>query len=199
MSTSAKPVIHPLIVRVTHWINALAIVLMVMSGWRIYNASPLFGFRFPNEITLGGWLAGALQWHFAVMWLFVANLLVYLAFGLLSGRFRLRLWPVTPRAVWTDTSDFLRGRLRHDDLSVYNAVQKTAYLGVILAMLALVASGLAMWKPVQFQELAALMGGYEGARLVHFFAMSAVVLFVAIHVLMALLVPRSLLSIMRGR
>lgn len=191
-------IIHPLIVRVTHWVNALAVTLMAMSGWRIYNASPLFDFRFPAEITLGGWLAGALQWHFAAMWLFAANLLVYLTYGVLSGRFRLKLWPVTPRAVLRDCADFFRGRLSHRDLSMYNAIQKTAYIGAIVAMLLLIASGLAIWKPIQFQELAALFGGYEGGRLVHFFAMSAVVLFAAIHIVMALLVPRSLLAMVRG-
>jgi thiosulfate reductase cytochrome b subunit len=194
-----SPTIHPLLVRLTHWINALAILLMLMSGWRIYNASPLFAFRFPEGLTLGGWLAGALQWHFAAMWLFAGNLLVYLAYGLFSGRFRLRFWPITPRAVWSDASDFFRGRLAHDDLGIYNGVQKTAYLGAILAMLVLIASGLSMWKPVQLQELAALMGGYEGARLVHFFAMSAVVVFTLVHVAMALAVPRSLLAMVRGR
>jgi thiosulfate reductase cytochrome b subunit len=195
----AGKIVHPLIVRVTHWVNAAAILIMVTSGWRIYNASPLFDFKVPNGFTLGGWLAGALQWHFAAMWLFVINLLVYLAYGIASGRFRLKFWPVTPRAVIRDSADFFRGRLSHADLSMYNAIQKTAYIGVILAMLVLIASGISIWKPVQFQEIAALMGGYEGARLVHFFAMGAVVLFVAVHIVMALLVPKSLIAMVRGR
>lgn len=194
-----KALIHPVIVRLTHWINAIAIVLMVMSGWRIYNASPLFGFRFPNEFTLGGWLAGALQWHFAAMWLFAINLLIYLAYGIFSGRFRLKLWPVTPRAVFRDTSDFVRGRLSHADLSMYNAIQKIFYIVAILAMIVLIASGLAMWKPIQLQELASVMGGYEGARRVHFFAMATIVGFVLVHVVMALIVPKSLLAMVRGR
>jgi thiosulfate reductase cytochrome b subunit len=191
--------IHPLTVRLTHWVNALAILIMVMSGWRIYNASPLFAFRFPDEVTLGGWLAGALQWHFAAMWLFAGNLLIYLAYGIFSGRFRLKLWPVTPRAVFRDASDFLGGRLSHADLSMYNAIQKIFYMVAILAMIILIASGIAIWKPIQFQELAGVMGGYEGARRVHFFAMATVVGFSAIHIVMALLVPRSLLAMVRGR
>jgi thiosulfate reductase cytochrome b subunit len=195
----AGKIVHPLIVRVTHWVNAAAILIMVTSGWRIYNASPLFDFKVPNGFTLGGWLAGALQWHFAAMWLFVINLLVYLAYGIASGRFRLKFWPVTPRAVIRDSADFFRGRLSHADLSMYNAIQKTAYIGVILAMLVLIASGISIWKPVQFQEIAALMGGYEGARLVHFFAMGAVVLFVLVHIVMALIVPKSLIAMVRGR
>ena len=193
------PLIHPLIVRLTHWINALAIVLMVMSGWRIYNASPIFPFRFPDELTLGGWLAGALQWHFAAMWLFAGNLLIYLGYGIFSGRFRTKLFPLTPRAVIRDAGAFLRGRLGHADLSTYNAIQRLLYLGVIFAFLLVIASGIAIWKPIQLQELAALMGGYEGARVVHFTAMSAIVLFVFVHVAMALLVPKSLLAMLRGR
>jgi thiosulfate reductase cytochrome b subunit len=194
----SKP-IHPLIVRTTHWVNALAILIMVTSGWRIYNASPIFPFSFPDSLTLGGWLAGALLWHFAAMWLFVANLALYLAYGIASGRFRMRLWPVTPRAVVRDTSDFLHGKLSHGDLAIYNAVQKIAYIGVILSMLLLILSGISIWKPVQFQTLVALFGGYDIARIVHFAAMSAVMLFVLVHVVMALLVPKSLLAMVRGR
>lgn len=191
--------IHPLTIRVTHWINAIALTLMVMSGWRIYNASPLFDFRFPESVTLGGWLAGALQWHFAAMWLFAINLAIFVGYGILSGRFRRRLLPVTPRGVATDLAVFARGRLSHADLSVYNGVQKIAYIGAMIAMIVLILSGLAIWKPVQLQGLTALMGGYEGGRLVHFFAMAAVVGFTAVHVLMALAVPKSLIAMIRGR
>lgn len=194
-----RETVHPLIVRVTHWINALAILVMAMSGWRIYNASPLFPFRFPDEITLGGWLAGALQWHFAAMWLFAGNLVVYLAYGIFSGRFRARLFPISPRVIAADLGAFFRGRLSHDDLAVTNAIQRVLYAGVILALLALILSGLAIWKPVQLRELADLFGGYEGARRVHFFAMAFTAGFVMLHAVMALLVPRSLLAMVRGR
>jgi thiosulfate reductase cytochrome b subunit len=191
--------IHPLYVRVTHWINAIAVLLMIGSGWQIYNASPLFGFTFPNGLTLGGWLAGGLLWHFAAMWLLVANGLVYLTVGLATGRFRRKLLPIRPSEMADDLRSALSGRLRHDDPAVYNAVQKALYLGVILAGVVMVASGLAMWKPVQLYELTVLFGGYEGARLVHFFAMAAIVLFLAIHVVMAVLVPRSLRAMILGR
>ncbi len=170
--------VHPLVVRVTHWINAFAILVMVASGWRIYNASPLFGFRFPNEVTLGGWLAGALQWHFAAMWLLVLNGIVYVTYGIVSGHFRRKLLPLTPRAVLRDVLAALRGKLAHDDLAVYNAAQRAAYLAIILCLVVLVFSGLAIWKPVQLQEIAALMGGYEGARFLHFFAMALMVFIV---------------------
>jgi thiosulfate reductase cytochrome b subunit len=191
--------IHPLLVRVTHWVNAFAILIMVASGWRIYNASPLFGFRFPGELTLGGWLAGAIQWHFAAMWLLALNGVIYLVYGIVSGHLRRKLLPLTPSAIFRDVRNALRGRLAHDDLSVYNAAQRAAYLGAILILLVLVASGLVVWKPVQFHTLGVLMGDYEGARLLHFFAMAALVLFVVVHVAMVLLVPRTLPSMFTGR
>ena len=191
--------IHPLIVRITHWINAFGILVMVASGWRIYNASPLFPFRIPNELTLGGWLAGALQWHFAAMWLLVLNGIVYVTYGIVSGHFRRKLFPLTPRAVLNDVREALRGKLAHDDLSVYNAAQRAAYVALILALMLLVATGLAIWKPVQFYSLARLMGDYEGARYLHFFAMSAVFLIVVIHVIMVILVPRTFPAMFTGR
>jgi thiosulfate reductase cytochrome b subunit len=191
--------IHPLVVRITHWINVLAVVMMITSGWQIYNASPLFGFSFPDGITLGGWLAGALQWHFAGMWLFVLNGLVYLAYGLASGHFRRKLLPISPLAVLRDIGQALRGRLAHQDLSVYNAAQRAAYVALIVALVIMVASGLAMWKPVQLQSLAMLMGDYEGARYVHFLAMAAIALIVLVHVMMVVLVPRTLPTMFTGR
>jgi thiosulfate reductase cytochrome b subunit len=191
--------IHPLAVRITHWVNVLAVLIMIASGWRIYNASPLFGFGFPPEITLGGWLAGALQWHFAAMWLFAINGLAYLAYGILSGHFRRKLLPVSPRAVLADIRNALRGRLAHDDLSVYNAAQRAAYVALIVLLALLVASGLAIWKPVQLYWLASLMGDYEGARYVHFFAMAGVAGIVIVHVVMVILVPRTFPAMLTGR
>jgi thiosulfate reductase cytochrome b subunit len=196
---SSRMTIHPAIVRITHWINAVAIVIMVMSGWQIYNASPLFPFTYPRSITLGGWLAGAIQWHFAAMWVLVINGLVYFAYGFLSGRFRRKLLPITPGAVIADASAALRGKLSHDDLSVYNAVQRLLYAGILVVGVIIVASGLAIWKPVQLQWLTALFGGYDVARYVHFFAMAAIVGFVVIHVIMAVLVPKSLRAMIVGK
>ena len=106
---TAQPVIHPLWVRVTHWINALAMLMMIGSGWQIYNASPLFGFEFPTQITLGNWLAGALLWHFAAMWLLVINGLVYLALGDRHRAFPPQAFPDQPgRGV----ARFVRGAAR---------------------------------------------------------------------------------------
>jgi thiosulfate reductase cytochrome b subunit len=195
----APDVIHPLVVRITHWINVLAVLVMVTSGWRIYNASPLFPFRIPDELTLGGWLAGALQWHFAALWLLVLNGLVYVTYGIVSGHFRRKLLPISPRAVFRDLAQALRGQLAHEDLSVYNAAQRAAYLAIIVVLAVLVVTGLAIWKPVQLQELAALMGGYEGARFLHFGAMALLVFIVLVHVVMVILVPRTFPTMITGR
>lgn len=190
--------VHPLVVRAVHWINVLAMLVMILSGWRIYNASPLFGFKFPPDLTLGGWLGGALQWHFAAMWLLVFNGLAYLLYGIFSGHYRRSFLPISLHSVLREIANVLHGRLSHE-VGVYNPVQRMAYLGVIVIGILLVLSGLAIWKPVQLQELAALMGGYEGARWVHFLAMGAMVLFLVVHVVMVALVPRTFLPMWTGR
>jgi thiosulfate reductase cytochrome b subunit len=198
-ATPRQAVIHPAWVRVTHWVNAVAVLVMIGSGWEIYNASPLFPFVFPPAITLGGWLAGALLWHFAAMWLLAVNGLVYVVLGLATGRFRRKLVPIRPGEVLADAKAALTGRLAHDDLAVYNAVQKLLYLGVILAGVVIVLSGLAIWKPVQLQELTAVFGGYDAARYVHFFAMATIVGFLTVHVVMAFVVPKALRAMITGR
>jgi thiosulfate reductase cytochrome b subunit len=195
----AEATVHPLWVRITHWINVLAMLMMIGSGWQIYDASPLFRFVFPPAITLGGWLAGALLWHFAAMWLLAVNGLVYIVLGLATGRFRSMLLPISPRQVIADLGAAFTGRLRHDDLKAYNAVQKLLYLGVILAGIVMVFSGLSIWKPVQLQPLTDFFGGYDTARYVHFFAMATIVAFLTIHVIMACLVPKSLRAMIIGR
>jgi|SRR5262245_18516827 len=192
-------VIHPRWVRVCHWINALAILVMIGSGWQIYNASPLFDFVFPRQIALGNWLAGALLWHFAAMWLLVINGIVYVTLGIVTGRFRRKLFPIRPAELIADLKAALTFRLAHDDLSRYNAVQKLLYTGIILTGIVIVLSGLSIWKPIQFQELTALFGGYDAARYVHFFAMVAIVAFLVVHVALALIVPKSLRAMITGR
>ena len=193
------PLIHPAWVRLTHWVNVLAMLMMIGSGWQIYDASPLFGFTFPHQIALGEWLAGALLWHFAAMWLLVVNGLVYIGLGVLTGRFRRKLFPIRSREVVRDLLAALRGKLSHDDLSVYNAVQKLLYAGVLLAGVVIVLSGVSIWKPVQFWWLTAFFGGYNTARYVHFAAMSAIVAFLTVHVVLALIVPKSLRAMIVGR
>ena len=195
----AEATIHPVWVRVCHWINAIAILVMIGSGWQIYDASPLFNFTFPRQIALGNWLAGALLWHFAAMWVVVINGIVYVTLGVATGRFRRKLLPIYPSEVFADAKAALTFRLAHDDLSHYNAVQKVLYAGVILCGIVIVLSGLSIWKPVQFQELTTLFGGYDFARFVHFFAMAAIVGFLVVHVLLALLVPKSLRAMVTGK
>jgi thiosulfate reductase cytochrome b subunit len=192
-------VIQPAWVRTVHWINAVAMILMIMSGWQIYNASPLFSFSFSRSITLGGWLGGALLWHFAAMWLLMVNGLVYLTLGFATGRFRKKLLPITPSGVLSDAKAALTGRLSHDDLTRYNYVQKMLYAGIIAVGIVIVLSGLSIWKPVQLQYLTALFGGYDVARYVHFVCMAAIVAFLVVHVALALLVPKSLRAMVIGR
>jgi thiosulfate reductase cytochrome b subunit len=190
-------VVHPIWVRVTHWINAAAIILMIGSGWTIYNAWPLFPFVFP--VGIAHWLPGALLVHFAAMWLLIAAGVVYLVFGIASGRLRRKLFPIRLSEVSSDLRAAFRGVLKHEDLSVYNAVQRLLYVSVILAGTVAVLSGISIWKPVQFQELTAVFGGYDAARFVHFFAMAAIVGFLVVHVALALIVPKSLRAMIVGK
>jgi thiosulfate reductase cytochrome b subunit len=194
-----KRKLHPLPVRVMHWINALAMIIMIGSGWKIYNDEVLFGWlHFPEEITLGGEAQGALQWHFLGMWILVLNGLAYLAYGLTTGRFRRMLLPLRVSEVVSELRAALSLHLRHDDLTHYNAVQKLLYAGIITVGILQILSGLAIWKPVQFSELTALFVDFQGARLAHFLLMAAIVLFMLVHVALALLVPRTLLAMVTG-
>jgi len=198
-AATATKVIQPAWVRTVHWINAVAMILMIMSGWQIYNASPLFDFKFAKSITLGDWLGGALLWHFAAMWLLMVNGLVYLTLGFATGRFARKLLPITPEGVIADTKAALTGKLSHQDLTKYNYVQKLLYAGIIVVGILVVLSGLAIWKPVQLQYLTALFGGYAVARYVHFICMAAIVAFMVVHVALAVLVPKSLRAMIIGR
>ena len=192
-------IIHPGWVRIGHWINAIAMIVMIGSGWQIYNASPLFAFTFPRSITLGEWLGGAIMWHFAAMWLLVINGIVYVTLGIITRRFRRKLLPIYPSDLLHDVSAALTGKLSHDDISVYNSVQKLLYLGVLLAGVVVVLSGISIWKPVQFQELTALFGGYDFARYVHFAAMACIVGFLVVHVALAIFVPKTIKAMVVGK
>jgi thiosulfate reductase cytochrome b subunit len=195
---AGKP-IHPLWMRLCHWLNALAVIAMIGSGWQIYNASPLFSFSFPASITLGGWLGGGIRWHFAAMWLLAVNGVLYLALNIASGRLRRKFFPLSVGGVAHDALDALRGKLSHADPRQYNYVQKLAYLFVMLDITLLVLSGLVLWKSVQFGLVRDLLGGYESARLIHFFAMATLAGFIAVHLVMVVLVPRTLLTMLSGR
>lgn len=198
-ASATSKAIQPVWVRVLHWINAVAMVIMIMSGWQIYNASPLFDFVFPRSITLGGWLGGGIMWHLAGMWLLVINGLLYVLLGIVTGRFRRKLLPISASGVIGDTRAALTGKLSHADLSTYNQVQRLLYIGILIVGVVIVLSGLAIWKPVQFQYLTAIFGGYDTARYVHFVMMASIVGFLVIHVALALIVPKSLRAMIIGR
>jgi len=189
--------LHPWPVRLTHWLNAACMACMFMSGWAIYNASPLFGFRFPAAVTVGGWLGGALAWHFAFMWLLLINGSIYLLYGFASRHFKRELLPIGLAALKHDLTDALRLRLVHEK-GVYNAVQRLMYWMVLAAGALVVISGVAIWKPIQLQELVALLGGYDVARYVHFGAMAMIAAFVVIHLSLVILVPKTLLPMITG-
>jgi thiosulfate reductase cytochrome b subunit len=200
LALASRPVlVHPLPARLFHWINAVGMIVMIGSGLEIYNASPLLPFRFAEWITLGGWLGGALLWHFAAMWLIAVNFLLWASYGIIGGRFRRKLMPIGPRMVIADLAAALRGRLVHGDLTHYNAVQKLLFLGALALIVLAIVSGLAIWKPVQLSWLIAIMGGFQGGRIIHFIAMSGLVLFLVVHVAMALLVPRTIRAMISGR
>jgi len=191
--------LHPLPLRIMHWLNALATIIMIGSGWKIYNDEVLFGWlHFPQWITIGGGAEGALQWHFFAMWLLMLNGLFYLGYGIATGRFRRKLFPIRPKEFIANVRDALRFKLAHDDITRYNAVQRLLYVGIIAVIVVQVFSGLAVWKPIQFSELSALFNGFQGSRLVHFLGMSAIVGFLIIHVALALLVPKTIGAMITG-
>ena len=196
--TQARP-LHPWPVRVMHWTNAVAMIVMIGSGWGIYDDDVVVrGLHIPAWAKLGGWAAESLQWHFAAMWLLTANGLAYLVYGLATGRLRERLLPIRVRDVVRTVRDTLRLHLAHEDLGTYNAVQKILYFVVIGAGVSQVATGLAIWKPVQFAGLVSLLGGFQGARVVHFVGMSVIAGFLVVHVALSLLVPQTLWAMLTG-
>jgi thiosulfate reductase cytochrome b subunit len=197
--SSRNPIVHPGWLRTTHWLNAIAVVVLVTSGWRIYNATAFLGFSIPKGVTLGGWLGGALQWHFAAMWLLAANGLLYLVFNMATGRLARKFFPLSAKALLDDLLAAVKGKLAHADPQHYNMVQRVTYLFVMFDSVLLVVSGLVLWKSVQFPLLRELLGGYEAARRVHFSGMAALAAFVAVHLVMVALVPRTLLHMVRGR
>ena len=191
--------LHPLPLRIMHWINAVAVFIMIGSGWKIYNDDVILGWlHFPDWIVIGKWAQYGLQWHFFGMWIFVLNGIAYLGYGIATGRFRQKLFPITLRELFVTIGDALRFRLTHDDLTVYNAVQKILYLGVILVGILIVITGLCLWKPVQFSEVASLFGSFQTIRIIHFLCMAAIVGFILVHVTLALLVPQSLVAMITG-
>jgi thiosulfate reductase cytochrome b subunit len=198
-SASHGQKLHPLPIRVMHWINAATMIVMIGSGWKIYNDEVIFGWlHFPDAVTIGHWAQHGLQWHFLGMWILAINGLAYFAYCIVTGRFRRMLFPIRWSELIATIKDALRLHLSHDDPTRYNTVQKLLYLGVLTAGVMIVISGLAIWKPVQFSELLALFGSFQNARLVHFLCMTAIVGFLVVHVTLALLVPHTLVAMVTG-
>ena len=199
ISQANRKRLHPVPIRLMHWTNAAAMIVMIGSGWGIYNDSVIIhGFAFPGWAKLGGWAAESLAWHFAAMWLVMLNGLAYLAYGFATGRFRRRLLPIRVPEVIQTVRDTLHLHVEHNDITVYNAVQKILYIVVILAGVSQVVTGLAIWKPVQFSGLTSLYGGFQGARIAHFLGMSIIVGFLVVHVALSLLVPATLKAMITG-
>jgi thiosulfate reductase cytochrome b subunit len=192
----ARPA-HPLPIRIMHWVGAVSIICMLLSGWAIYNASPSLPFAFPRWMTLGGWLAGGIAWHISIMWVLFVDGSAYLLYGFCSGHFRRDIRPRGPRAVIRDMWAALTGRLGHN-LGHYNAVQRLLYAGVIGVICVSVATGLSIWKPVQLGWLTDLFGGYPVARFIHLGAMICIVLFLIVHLTLVAIFPRTLVAMVAG-
>jgi thiosulfate reductase cytochrome b subunit len=191
--------LHPAAIRAMHWINAFAMIIMIGSGWKIYNDDVLFGWlHFPEWMVIGVYAQHALQWHFFAMWILMLNGLCYLLYGFVTGRFYRKLVPIWPSEIVSNVRDTLRFRLAHDDIRNYNAVQKLLYVGIILVIVVQVISGWVIWKPMQLSELTQLFYSFQGARLVHFLGMAAIVLFLFVHVLLALIVPKTIGAMVTG-
>ncbi|MGI8525462.1 MAG: cytochrome b/b6 domain-containing protein [Pseudolabrys sp.] len=191
--------LHPAALRAMHWINALAVVIMIGSGWKIYNDEVLFGWlHFTDWLTIGVEAQHGLQWHFFAMWILMLNGIFYLAYGFYTGRFRRKLLPIWPGKFFRELRDALLFRLSHDDIRHYNAVQKALYAGIIIVIVVQVISGWAIWKPMQLSELITLFGSFQTARLVHFIGMAAIVGFLIVHVALALLVPKTIVAMVDG-
>jgi thiosulfate reductase cytochrome b subunit len=185
------------VVRLTHWVGAAAMICMILSGWQIYNASPILPFVFPHWMTLGGWLAGAIAWHITAMWVLMADGLLYVAWGFASGHFARDFLPLSAGSLLRDVRAAFAFRLTHR-LGRYNAVQRLLYIGVTIAAVLAVLTGLSIWKPVQLGWLAWVFGGYDIARRIHFALMSSIVAFLVVHVSLVAIVPSTLRPMITG-
>jgi len=195
--TKMRPPAHPARFQILHWIGATSIICMMLSGWAIYNASPDLPFTFPHWMTLGGWLAGGIAWHISVMWVLFADGVAYLLYGSVNGHFRQDIRSQGPRALVRDLIAALTGQLDHR-LGHYNAVQRLLYTGVIVVICLAVATGLSIWKPVQFSWLTDLFGGYPVARGIHLATMICIALFILVHLVLVVIFPRTLVVMVAG-
>jgi thiosulfate reductase cytochrome b subunit len=182
-------------IRIMHWVGAAAILCMIFSGISIYNASPSLPFIFPSWMMLGGWLAAGIAWHISAMWVLFIDGIAYLTYGFASGHFRSDIGVPRPAEVARDMAKALRGRLGHR-AGHYNAVQRALYAGVLVAICGSVATGLSIWKPVQFFWLSGLLGGYPVARGIHLACMLSIAAFILVHVVLVAIYPRTLVAML---
>lgn len=195
---------HPPTVRITHWINVAAVVVLLMSGLNILAAHPhlYWGLRstfadpWLSTPTVPDWLlipqgrnlAEARNWHFLFAWVFVINGLIYLLFGLFTRRFGRRLWPSRAdlRGLGASVAEHARFRFPTDDHArTYNVIQKLTYLAMVLVVLPLMlVTGLSMSPGFNAVGggLLEIMGGRQSARTLHFIAAGLIVGFIVVHV-----------------
>ena len=187
---------HPWPVRFTHWLNTIALFVMVGSGLQIFRAFPSFGAKIPQHdllnwpkaFAIGGWLGGALQWHLTFMWIYMATGGFYLAYQIFSGNYRQVLFSRgDQRGVWPMARYYFLFGPKPPSTEVYNPLQKLAYTTAIVLGILTVLTGFAIWKPVQFSWLAWPMGGFHLARLWHFLVMWAILFFLLGHLVMVVL------------
>jgi len=187
---------HPLAIRVTHWVNAVSLFVLIGSGLRIFRAFPSFGPKIPEKVlidipkslTLGGWLGGALQWHFTFMWFFAASGIFYLAYQVVSGHYRTMLF--TPRdipGVWPMARHYFFFGPKPLATGQYNPLQKLAYTSSIGFGILSLLTGIVLYKPAQFSWLAFLFGGFHLTRVWHFAAMCGFLAFIPGHLIMVVL------------
>ena len=204
---------QPFAIRLGHWINIPLLLIMAGSGLQIFSAYPALGPRggqyswypFQNDAppkwaTFGGWLAGARHWHFAIAWFLILNGLIYLVYFFFSGEWRRRLFLPgrdTPGAIKM-FGYYVRILRNPPPEDFYNGLQRLAYTSVIVFAVVEILSGLAIYKPVQLWWLTALFGGYDGARVIHLSMLALMALFVAMHIVLVMLHPRTILEMVTG-
>jgi thiosulfate reductase cytochrome b subunit len=197
-SRASTPVYeHPWAVRFCHWANAVSVTVLAMSGLQIFSAFPAFGPKIPQQnlidavpeaVALGGWLGGALQWHFTFMWIFAASGLLYVMSQILSGHWRTVLFARRDVAgLWPMVRHYFLFGPKPVVTEQYNALQKQAYTTALLLGTLSLLTGVVMYKPVQLSALGWIFGGYHGARLIHFLSMCGLLAFIPGHLIMVLL------------
>ena len=187
---------HPFVVRLAHWVDAVAVIVMITSGLQIFWAFPSFGPKIPQNnffippktLRLGGWLGGGLQWHFTFMWFFVGSGLLYVIYQAVSGHWRQVLFrPRDIKGVWPMVRYYFLFGKKPPVVEAYNPLQKLAYTATIFFGLLSTLTGMVLYKPVQFWWLTAIFGGFRLTRVWHFVSMCGFAAFIPAHLVMVAL------------